>query len=77
MESSSSENASDSIVLRNILNTVGASTHPCLTPFVTGKVSDDWPLLRTHARMLSWSECITVMNLGGQPNFDLIFQNSS
>ena len=74
MESSSSENASNSVVLNNMLNSVEASTHPCLTPFVTGKASDDWPLLRTHASIPSWNEHTRVMSLGGQLNFDMIFQ---
>ena len=77
MESSSSENASDSIVVNNMLNSVRASTHPCLTPFVAGKTSDDWPSLRTHTSIPSWSEHTRAMNIGGQPNFDMIFQRPS
>ena len=73
MESSSSENASNSVVVNNMLNSVGASTHPFLSPFITGKASDDWPSLRTYASIPSWSKCSRVTNLGGQPNFDMIF----
>ena len=77
MESSSPENASNSIVANNMLNNVRASTLHCLTPFVTGKASDNWPSLRTHASIPSWSECTRMINFGGQPNFDMIFQRSS
>ena len=65
MESSSSENASDSIMVNNMLNSVGASIHPCLTPFVTGKATDDLPSLRTHTSIPSWSEHTRAMNVGG------------
>ena len=60
-----------------MLNSVGASTHPCLTPFMTGKASDDWLSLRTHASIPSWSEHTRAMKLGGQPNFDMIFYRQS
>ena len=77
MESSWSENVSNSTAVNNMLNCVRASTHPCLTPSVTGKASDDWLSLRTHTSILSWSEHTRVMNLGGQPNLDMIFQRPS
>ena len=77
MESSWSENASDNIAVNNMLSSVGASTHPCLTPFVRGKASDDWPPLKTHTSIPSWSEHTRVVTLGGHPNIDMMFQRPS
>ena len=74
MESSSSENASNSVAVNNMLNSVGASIHSCLTPFVTGKASYNWPSSRTCASIQSWSEHIRAMNLGEQSNLGMIFQ---
>ena len=67
MESSSSENASDSIAVNNMLQCWGQHTHPCLTPLVTRKASYDWPSLRTHTSIPTWIEYTRVRNLGGQP----------
>ena len=53
---------------RNImLNSVEASTQPCLTPFVTGNGSENSPLFWTLASIPSWNCRTIAMNLAEQP----------
>ena len=58
-----------------MLNSVEASTQPCLTPFVTGKGSENSPSFWTLASIPLWNCRTIAMNLAGQPNFAIIFQS--
>ena len=59
-----------------MLNSVEASTQPCLTPFVTGNGSENSPSFWTVASIPSWNCSTIVINLAGQPNFAIIFTKS-
>ena len=50
-----------------MLNSVEASTQPCLTPFVTGNGSENSPSFWTLASIPSWNCRTIAMNLAGQP----------
>ena len=69
--------ASVSMAENIMLNSVEASTQPCLTPFVTGNGSDYSPSFWTLASIPSWNYRTIAMNLAGQPNFAIIFQSLS
>ena len=70
-------NASNRIAENMILKRVGTRTLPCLTPFVTGKATELFPLSCTLACMPSWN-CLTMaMNFSGQPYFAIILQRPS
>ena len=60
-----------------MLNSVEASTQPCLTPFVTGNGSENSPSFRTLASIPSWNYRTIAMNLAGQPDFAITFQSPS
>ena len=66
-------NASNSITENMTLKTVGARTHPWLTPFVTGKATELSPLSRT----LTCIPSTMVMNFSGQPYLAMILQRPS
>ena len=68
-------NASVSIAQNTRLNSAGAKTHPCFTPFVTWKSSELLPSLSTLATMPSEKRLIIYTNFSGQPNFAKIFHN--
>ena len=56
-----------------MLNSVGASTQPCLTSFVTGTGSDYSPSFWARGSMPS-RNCRTIaINLAGQQNYAIIF----
>ena len=59
--------ASVSMTENIMLNTVEASTQPCLTPFVTGNGSDNSSSFWTLASIPSWNCRTIAMNLAGQP----------
>ena len=63
---SDSLKADSSIILNIKLNSVGASTQPCLTPFVTGNslLSSLFP---SPAFIPSWNLCIILTIFGGIP----------
>ena len=58
-----------------MLNSVGASTQPSLTPFLTGNGPEYSPSFWARASMPSWNYRTIAMILAGQPNFDVIFQS--
>ena len=60
-----------------MLESVGASAQPYLTPFDTGNDSEYSLSFWTRASMPSWNCHTIVMNPAGQPNFAIIFQSSS
>ena len=64
-----SRKASSSIADRKMENSVGASTHPCLTPFVTLNDSDTSPPTLTFAIIPVCSASIIVVNFSGHPYF--------
>ena len=69
--------ASIRIAENNRLNSVGARTQPCFTPFFTGNGSEAFPSSSTRAMIPSWN-CLTIFtSLSGQPNLDMIFHNPS
>ena len=53
----------------NSEKSVGASTHPCLTPLLIEKFSDTEPLLATLAYIPVWSASIRLINFSVQPYF--------
>ena len=59
--------ASVSMAENIMLNSVEASTQPCLAPFVIGNGSENSPSFWTLASIQSWSCRTTAMNLAGQP----------
>ena len=61
--------ASVSMAENIILNSVEASTQPCLTPFVTRNGSENSLSFWTLASIPAWNWRIIAMNLAGQPNF--------
>ena len=61
--------ASSSIADINIEKSVGASTHPCLTPFVITNVSDISPPFLTFTIIPVCRLSIIVMNFSGHPYF--------
>ena len=66
------------IMGRNImLNSVGASSQPYLTPLVTKIGSNNSPSFWNRERIPSWNCRIIAMNLTGQSNFVVIFQSPS
>ena len=44
---------------------VGARTHPCFTPLLIGKGSDEDPSYYTVPFMSSWKDVIILRSLGG------------
>ena len=59
------------------LNSVGARTQTCLTPFVTGKGLEASPFSWTQACMPYW-KCLTIaINLFGQPYLAIILHRPS
>ena len=48
---------------KKIPNSVGASTHPCLTPLLTGNASDVVPLKLTMLCVSSWKEAMIITYL--------------
>ncbi|XP_074832157.1 uncharacterized protein LOC142001118 [Carettochelys insculpta] len=52
---------------KKIPNNVGASTHPCLTPLLILKASDNAPSYWMVPLMSSWNNWIILSNRGGQP----------
>ena len=60
-----------------MLNRVGARTHPCLTPLVTGNASEPEPSSRTLAIMPSWNCLTTEMKIFRHPNLTMIFHSPS
>ena len=78
MEPVSSWNAVFSMAEKTILNSGGASTQPCLTPFVTWMVSDDPPSSRNLAGIPSRNVLTTAMNFLGMPYLaTMVFQSLS
>ena len=61
--------ASSSIADRNIEKSVGASTHPCLTPFVIANVSETSPPFLTFTIILICRHSIMVVKFSGHPYF--------
>ena len=61
--------ASSSIADRNIEKSVGASTHPCLTPFVIANVSETSPPFLTFTIIPVCRLSIMVVNFLGHPYF--------
>ena len=61
--------ASSSIADRNIEKSVGASTHPCLTPFVIANVSETSPPFLTFTIIPVCRLSIMVVNFSGHPYF--------
>ena len=59
--------ASSSIADRNIEKSVGASTHPCLTPFVIANVSETYPPFLTFIIIPVCRLSIMVVNSSGHP----------
>ena len=57
--------ASSSIADRNIEKSVGAGTHPCLTPFVIENVSETSPLFLTFTIIPVCRLYIMVVNFSG------------
>ena len=76
---SPSQRASVSMAENIMLNRVGASTQPCLTPLVTGNGWEYSPLSSTLAFVPSWNCRTIVMNLGGggHPKLAMIFHSPS
>ena len=68
------DSAAESITANSRLKSVGARTHPCFTPLVTGKGSDASPFSITLAIMPSWKDCMALTNFGGQPSLDRMTQ---
>ena len=60
---------SSSIADRKIEKRVGASTHHCLTPFVTANVSETSPPFLTFTIIPVCSLAIMVVNFSGHPYF--------
>ena len=52
---------------KKIPNSVGASTHPCLTLLPTENASDVVPLKLTMLCVYSWKKAMILSNLGGYP----------
>ena len=50
-------------------NSVGANTHPCLTPLLIENVSDRSPSYWTQPCIPSWKDLIKDSRVGGQPAF--------
>mgnify|MGYP001801150208 CR=1 FL=1 len=50
-------------------NSVGASTQPCFTPLLIGKLSDIAPLYWKQACIPAWKDWMRVSRVGGQPDF--------
>ena len=61
--------ASSSIANKNIEKSVGASTHPCLTPFVIANVSETSPPFLTFTIIPVCRHPIMVVNFSGHPYF--------
>ena len=60
--------ATRSTAVKNMLNSSGVSTHPCLRPCPTSNLSEHSPSFnRTHACMPSWNWRMTADILGGTP----------
>ena len=64
-----SRKASSSIADRNMEKSMGASTHPCLTPFVRLHDSETSPPTLIFAIIPVCRASIIVVNLSGQPYF--------
>ena len=64
-----SRNASSSIADRKMEKSVGASTRPCLTPFVTLNDSETFPPTLTFAIIPVCSASIIVVNFSVKPYF--------
>ena len=64
-----SRKPSSSIAYRKMEKSVGASTQPCLTPFVTLNDSETSPPTVTFAIIPVCRASIIVGNFSGQPNF--------
>ena len=60
-----------------MLKRVGARTHPCFTPLVTGNESEVSPLSRTVALMPSCNCRTSAVNFLFQPNFSIICHRPS
>ena len=69
--------ASWSMAANTMQKRVGARTHPCFTPFVTGNESEVSPLSITVARMPSCNWRTIAVNFRGQPNFSVICHSPS
>ena len=65
-------NASNSITENIMLKKEVARTHPCLTPFVTGKATELSPLSFNLACMPSWNCLMMVMNFSELSYFAMI-----
>ena len=61
--------ASSSIADRNIEKSVGASTHPCLTPFVIANGSETSPPFLTFTIIPVCRLSVMVVNFSGHPCF--------
>ena len=61
--------ATCSTAMTNMLNSSGASTHPCLRPCPTSHLSEQHfpPSSRTHACIPPWNWRMTASILGGTP----------
>ena len=71
------ESASSNIAAKNSVKRIGAITHPCLTPVVEQKRSEEFPLIHTRACL---PVCIcfkTFMNLDDKPCFATMFHRAS
>ena len=51
---------------KKMLMRVGASTHPCLTPMLMSKASDELPSNLTVPRVPSWNDLTKLRSFGGQ-----------
>ena len=75
--STKSSFASRNIKVKRMENKVGTRTHPCLTPFAIGKLSERAPLCLTWPIWPSCSWRRMVRNFGGQPRRARIFHRPS
>ena len=60
-----------------IPKSVGARTHPCLTPLRMSKGLEELPLNCTVPYMIVWKESIMLCNFGGQSIFGRIWKRPS
>ena len=62
---------------KKIPKSVGARTHPCLTPLQASKGLEELPLNCTVPFMLVWKDSIMLCNFCGQPIFSRIWKRLS
>ena len=62
---------------KKILKSIGARTHPCLTPLWMSKGLEELPLNYTVPFMFVWKDLIMLCNSGRQPIFGRIWKRLS